>query len=262
MKLYSPDWKTAWFENHISDRFFQEMAKLEKGTALTLESSAQWMNQVMIETGMLAQNMNALEEKNAGPNQIRVAADKAMRLAALAVHLMTTLDGAHRGMTGQADPLAAGPRHGLAIPARAPAGQPPQEQPAPEPAPAAQPAAASQANHPPQMRGGGLPANIAGMFARMEADATSDEGAQSTPASGFEPGAEPDDAILISPFQNMEGQNAADEGSPMRNTIISLNSRGLSIAEFEVITEQPRHIVEAVLEHHKRTSRPNGQATA
>ena len=55
MKITIPDWKTSWFESHISDRFFQEMVKIEKGTAMTLETSSQWMAQVMSETGQLAQ---------------------------------------------------------------------------------------------------------------------------------------------------------------------------------------------------------------
>jgi hypothetical protein len=37
----------------------------------------------------------------------------------------------------------------------------------------------------------------------------------------------------------------------MRETILSLSGQGLSRAEIEVVTGEPRHIIEAVLDHDR-----------
>ena len=96
MKLKSPDWKKSWFENHISERFFQEVTRLEHGTVNRLETSAQWMEQMTIELGQLAQSMIQLESGGSSSPQVRQAFEKSLRLSALALHLMVTLDGVGR----------------------------------------------------------------------------------------------------------------------------------------------------------------------
>jgi hypothetical protein len=92
MKLLTPPWKTAWYDDQISDRFFQEMSRTENAELHDLESSAQWMNQVVIQTGQLAQNMNQLERDVQHPSQIRLAFEKALKLSTLVAHLAAALD--------------------------------------------------------------------------------------------------------------------------------------------------------------------------
>lgn len=92
MRLLTPPWKTAWYDDQISDRFFQEMSRTENAEVHDLESSAQWMNQVVIQTGQLAQNMNQLEKDVPHPSQVRLAFEKALKLSTLVAHLAAALD--------------------------------------------------------------------------------------------------------------------------------------------------------------------------
>ena len=92
MKLLTPPWKTAWYDDQISDRFFHEMSRLENGPMQELQSSAQWMNQVVIEVGQLAQNMTQLEKDAPHNSQVRLAFERALKLSTLTAHLAAALD--------------------------------------------------------------------------------------------------------------------------------------------------------------------------
>ncbi|HUJ73673.1 MAG TPA: hypothetical protein VL359_02400, partial [bacterium] len=54
-------------------------------------------------------------------------------------------------------------------------------------------------------------------------------------------------AALVSPLMDISEPLLPDNPGPMREMILALSRRGLSRSEIEVITEQPRHIIEAVL---------------
>ncbi len=99
MKLLTPPWKTAWYDDQISERFFQEMSRLEKGPVRELGTSAQWMNQLVIELGQLAQTVNQLEKPAPHATQIRLAYERSLKITALAAHLTTTLDRADPNRT-------------------------------------------------------------------------------------------------------------------------------------------------------------------
>ena len=92
MKLITPPWKTAWYDDQISDRFFHEMSRGEKGEVRDMESSARWMNQITIMVGQLAQNMDQLEKDAPHPSQIRLAFEKALKVSTMAAHLAAALD--------------------------------------------------------------------------------------------------------------------------------------------------------------------------
>ncbi len=274
MKLRIPDWKSAWFDNQISDRFFQEISKLEKGTVKSLDSSAQWMEQVMIEVGQLAQAMIRLESHDAPDPQIRQAFDKALRLSAISLHLMTTLDALARneftsGITqgnrgprseeAPPDPLAVHPAPVMtAVSSMAPMSvTPPKSQEKP-PAPRGKPPPGDMpfppawtALHP--QSGQRRPFPAAG-----KPGASSSSGVPSVDESE-DPFAFPDESQLeagsqptplISSIVQISGQTRQNP-SRMRDTIQSLSMQGLSRAEIEVVTGEPRHIIEAVLEHHR-----------
>lgn len=176
MRLLTPPWKTAWYDDHLADVFFQEMARSEKNGINNLETSAQWMEQLMIEFGQLAQNMIQLEHAAPAATQIKQAMEKSLKLSVLAARLTASLDRTdpNRGHT----PLPAHPE--LRPPSAAVA------------APAPPIPAASQA--------------------------------AGTPATGRFPGS-----------------------PPMRETILSLSRRGLSVAEIEVITGQHPATIEKAL---------------
>lgn len=92
MKLLTPPWKTAWYDDQISDRFFHEMGRTENGEVRDMDSSARWMNQIVIVVGQLAQNMDQLEKDAPHPAQIRLAFEKALKVSTLAAHLTAALD--------------------------------------------------------------------------------------------------------------------------------------------------------------------------
>ena len=259
MKLRIPDWKSAWFENQISERFFQEVSRLEKGTVKSLDSSAQWMEQVMIEVGQLAQAMIRLESHDAPDPQIRQAFDKALRLSAISLHLMTTLDALARNEFSSGISSGTYKPHSEAMPPN------PDSVPLPPPIkpmlPKVQDKLASPSAATP-------PGNMPFPPAWTALPAHSGQGGPS-PASGT-PGApsgadsedplpSPDDsemeersknAPLISSIVQVSGLSQKNP-SRMRDTIQSLSLQGLSRAEIEMVTGEPRHIVEAVLEHHR-----------
>lgn len=92
MKLLTPPWKTAWYDDGISERFFQEMSRLEKSTVKEMETSAQWLNQLMVELGQLAQHLGQLEQGQSKGTQITLAHERALKLTAVAAHLTAALD--------------------------------------------------------------------------------------------------------------------------------------------------------------------------
>jgi hypothetical protein len=97
MKLPHCPWKQAWHDGQISERFIQELAKLEKGPVKELDSSARWMEQLVVELGQLAQNMIQLEQEEPHAPQLVLALDRSVKLAALATHLAGALNQAHSG---------------------------------------------------------------------------------------------------------------------------------------------------------------------
>ena len=116
MKLITPPWKTAWYDDQISDRFFHEMSRSENGEVHDIESSSRWMNQIMIVVGQLAQNMDQLEKDAPHHSQIRLAFEKALKVSTMAAHLTAALDRAdpnrrHTPMTARStQAVAALPR--------------------------------------------------------------------------------------------------------------------------------------------------------
>ena len=265
MKLKVTDWKHAWFESHISDRFFQEMSKLDHGAIHGLETSAQWMEQIMIEVGLLAQAMIRLEQSGAPEPQIRQAYEKSMRLAALAMQLITALDGADREQLRSAA-LVRGEHGGAApsqaaLPAPLPAFPTPPQLAAPAPAPAASAAGGNPAlaGHP-VGQAGGTSAAIAALTrgaqgvrppppaprAERKTAAVATESAAPAPAPAVN-----SNAPVFSSLLQISGRNAPRSESYVHQTILSLSEQGLSRAEIEMVTGEPRHIIEAVLNHHR-----------
>ena len=176
MKLPHSPWKQAWHDDQVSEKFIQELSKLEKGPVKDLDSSARWMEHLVIELGQLAQNMIQLEQDPPHPPQLLQAFDRSVKLAALATHLAGALQQAHSRLAHSGEIKAGDKPHSMA-------------------------AAVEQAAHQ-------LPAR---------------------PSAGHE-----------------EHTHLA-ANAPMRRTIHSLADRGVSIAEIEVITGHPRHVIEAIL---------------
>jgi hypothetical protein len=253
MKLKVLDWKSAWFDNHISDRFFQEMSKLERGTVRTMDTTAHWMEQIMIEVGQLAQAMIRLESANAPEPQIHQAFEKALRLSALSLHLLTTLDGMDRERVRASHPfnhdLAAFLPPGNGSPAGtlpAPSAHPPGDTPARPPPPPAPPSRAPFLAGRPAIPIGKAPA------------ASPAAPAQAAPGEAPQAAPDPDGTSSASsltfsykPLVEVSGKRTQQSGSRMRETILSLSGQGLSRAEIEVVTGEPRHIIEAVLDHDR-----------
>lgn len=278
MKLRVNDWKHAWFESHISDRFFQEMSKLERGSVQGLETSAQWTEQIMVEVGALAQAMIRLEQEGAPEPQIRQAYEKSLRLAALAMHLITALDGADReklrsaaivrteplrgmggmGGMGNAGGTPQGNSASLAAPTKSGAPQSPFPPPA---APAAEsPAAAVTA--PPVMPRQAVPWRppLTPSRAERTPDPEAAEPAEK-PAEAPAPAVEgvPDPSVFASLLQH-SGPSQARSESAVHQTILSLAQQGLSRAEIESVTGEPRHIIEAVLNNARAQTRSGSQS--
>ena len=99
MKLPHSPWKQAWHDDQVSERFIQELAKLEKGAVKDMDSSARWMEQLVVELGQLAQNMLQLEQDDPHAPQLMQAFDRSVKLAALATHLAGALYQAHARAT-------------------------------------------------------------------------------------------------------------------------------------------------------------------
>lgn len=177
MRLPYCPWKQAWHDQQVAERFFQDMTKIEKGPARQLEASGQWMSELVIEMGQLAQNMVHLEEADPHTPQIRLAYERAVKLSALAALLAGALDQAAASRLKE----RAGPATG---------------------------------------------------FDRRVAAAVQ------TATQQAEAGGMAQSAGAAPP----EGEEA-----PMRQTIRSLAHRGISVSEIEIVTGQPRHVIESVL---------------
>jgi hypothetical protein len=232
MRLRTPPWKTAWYEEGLSERFAQEMTRIEKTVAREIETSAQWVEQLVIELGLLAQNMIHLEGETRRDSQIRLAFEKALKVSALAAHLMGALDqAADRGPTllrySSGDPLDH-PKPGSA-------GAPEAVTPTAAVPHTAAPAQAAAAQHPQVLR----PSAAAQIGLKRQA------AVREAPPPLERPGTAP--PPLVSPLMDVSQPMITPSGNPMREMILSLSRRGLSRSEIEVITEQPRHVIEAVL---------------
>lgn len=255
MKLRTPSWKTAWYEEGLSERFAQEMSRLEKTVIKDIETSAQWVEQLVIELGMLAQNMIHLEGESRRDSQIRLAFEKALKVSALAGHLMGALDQAvdhgpsllryagdpapdHAGLGGRPDLAHGQPAAADALPVGAVTHGPPPI------VPLAQAAAQPAAPQPRPSAGGA--SNSAGML-RTNASAQIGIKRQSAQKEAPAPTRPAAATPFLSPLMEMSQPMVAPNGNPMREMILSLSRRGLSRSEIEVITEQPRHVIEAVL---------------
>ncbi len=263
MKLKIQDWKSSWFDAHINDRFFQEMSRVEKGMVKDLDTSAHWMEQVMIEVGQLAQSMIRLEKADTPEPQIRQAMEKALRLAALSLQLVTTLDGLDREMlkSGQrqfASPtLAQGmPSEPIEIVAREI--RPPAPLPQPVSPPPREESVPPHTAMPPfLLRQMGTPPDIKTAGGQEAAEpASEDAPGQAPPEAATEATAEaePNDTgggtfPTISPLLDFSPKRSEVATSRMHDTIVSLSKQGLSRAEIEAVTGEPRHIIEALIDH-------------
>lgn len=257
-------WRTAWYEDGLSERFIQEMSRLEKSAIRDLSTSAKWVEQLVIELGQLTQNMIHLEGEMPRPHQLKLAFERALKLAALSAHLMAALDQAmdhgpavlryveHRAgapqppavpphlnpspptaaLGGLADARPVEPVPGAPAAAHAPsaaalAADPPGNGPAPPSLPAMRSSAQTQVGLMRQAHPAARPAHTAG----------SDE---PRPSATPQP--------MFSNLMDISEPLVEPSASPMREMILALSRRGLSRSEIEVITEQPRHIIEAVLQ--------------
>lgn len=278
MKLNVTDWKTAWFDAHIADRFFHEMAKVDKGALKNLATSAQWMEQIMIDVGQLAQAMIQLESDGAPEPQIRNACDKALRLSALTLQLMTTLAGVDRDHLRSGSSLYSGSpssdfTHVAPVHPSLPQTGPLQDAPPPgpsiaTPAESAQHHAVGPAHGLPPLWGqashfplpGSKPAETAESPEATEppdgSDTRSAEEADTGVAQADSSTQVAPPALTISSLLQISGRKSIQSESTMRETIRSLSQQGLSRAEIEMVTGEPRHIVEAVLDHERGGS-PN-----
>ena len=248
MKLHTPSWKTAWYEEGLSERFAQEMTRIERNVVKDIETSAQWVEQLVIELGMLAQNMIHLEGEARRDSQIRLAFEKALKVSALAAHLMGALDQAvdhgpsvlrYSGDDMMERTGGFAPEHEMKPIAPPPAPVVPST--APTAAPTASAAAtAASAQHSALRSSASAQIGIRRQAAAKEAPAPAPTPSRASSFSG-----EP----VISPLMDLSQPMmvASGNGNPMREMILSLSRRGLSRSEIEVITEQPRHVIEAVL---------------
>lgn len=272
MRLKIQDWKSAWFDTKINDRFFQEMSRVEKGMVKDLNTSAHWMEQLMVEVGQLAQAMIRLEKDDTPEPQIRQAMDKSLRLAALSLQLVITLDGLDREMLKPGQRQFASQAMGQIMPGG------PVEIPAREihpPAPLPQPVPP-----PPREEAVSSPQGPVPPFLMRQMSAPP----ASTTISGQEPGELAEDLVVEPPAMDPPGQgtfeafaeavaNDNDNGggpfstlspmldfspdrpevatSRMHDTIVSLSKQGLSRAEIEAVTGEPRHIIEALITHSR-----------
>lgn len=270
MKLEIQDWKSAWFDAKINDRFFQEMSRVEKGMIKELGTSAHWMEQVMIEVGQLAQSMIRLEKADTPEPQIRQAMEKALRLAALSLQLVTTLDGLDRTMLKSGQRQYASPTPAQAMPPKPmeiAAGEIRSLAPVPQPVspPPREESVSPHAALPPfLLRQMGAPPDGKTAGGQEAAPASEDAAGQAPPDGATE---EITEAITEATAEAAPGENGGGtfptlspllDFSPdrpevatsrMHDTIVSLSQQGLSRAEIEAVTGEPRHIIEALIDH-------------
>jgi len=250
MRLIPPVWRTAWYEEGLSERFVQEMTRLEKSVVKELGTSAEWVEQLVIELGQLTQNMIHLEGELPRPHQLKLALERALKLAALSAHLMAALDRAvdhgpsvlRYSEEGESRSLgtATGELSIASHPTPALNPQPMASVRTGEPTPALQPAA--QNSQPPATS----PVLRASPQVQVGLKRQSGAEPRAVMASAREP---QKPSPLMSNLMDISQPMIEDSASPIREMILALSRRGLSRSEIEVITEQPRHIIEAVLQH-------------
>ncbi len=270
MRLMPPEWRTAWYEEGLSERFVQELSRLEKTSIHGLHTSAEWVEQLVIELGQLTQNMIHLEGELPRPHQLKLAFERALKLAALSAHLMAALDQAmdhgpsvlrYSEAGGDSAP-SAGAAYGAPNPL--PPQVPPHLNP-PSLVPVQGMPSDSRAHGEMTAQAPTAQANSSASPAApvLRASAQTQVGVmrQASPTAkpaphavdprtaaraSKAPKAEPLVSNLMEISQQMIEPSSA---SPMREMILALSRRGMSRSEIEVITEQPRHIIEAVLQH-------------
>jgi hypothetical protein len=256
MRLTPPAWRTAWYEEGLSERFVQEMSRLEKSSIQELETSAEWVEQLVIELGQLTQNMIHLEGELPRPHQLKLAFERALKLTALTAHLMAALDLAidhgpavlrYSEPAGDHSTPPVVPPHLNPAPNASLQGHSAEPSYAPAANPQAQPAPAYPSQHAPQPH---LPSAVPGMRASTHAQVgimrQAQPSAQPAPAAP-EPRRPGKPQPFVSNLMEISEPMIPSNPSPAREMILALSRRGLSRSEIEVITEQPRHIIEAVL---------------
>ena len=239
MNLGTADWKTAWLEKGISDRFFQEMTRLERHRIPQLRTSGQWTAQLMADLGSLAGHALKLDQETVEDVDLQQGYNKAIALAALAAQCAMAFN---MVMNGQ----GALPRHPL------PRVQPPLP-PNVEHAPAPETPGSTVSQAP---GGSGMelpfrtPRPMAGIngAALKTVEAAGQElpqgpAGQTNAAADGEETPHPVSSVLANPA-NAE---SPVKHAPMRHTILSLSRRGLSRGEIEVITGQSLEKIEQVL---------------
>ncbi|MDH4120184.1 MAG: hypothetical protein OEV94_00545 [Deltaproteobacteria bacterium] len=194
MDMKPARWQGEWYEEGLSEQFFQDMARLEKqGLGGT---PGQWLAQITAETGLLAQHLSPLMEGAADLHRMKLAHDKAVRLAALGAQLA--------GALAQAQRQAAKPQRRDGV--------------------------------------GSYPAALEKVLEEAVAQARQDSseahGSQ-TPSVG--------QSMAPSMGQTVNPPGAQPGAQPTREMIHSLSRRGLPVAEIEVITGQPKRVIQAVL---------------
>jgi hypothetical protein len=255
MRMAPSVWRTAWYEEGLSERFVQEMSRLEKAAIRDLSTSAEWVEQLVIELGQLTQNMIHLEGELPRPHQLKLAFERALKLAALSAHLMAALDQAmdhgpsvlrysESGNAGTQPPAV--PPHLNPTP-MVPSGHAPvdlrplESVQAPMSAASTHPQALAAAPpaQPPQSLRPSAQAQV-GVMRQSSASPRPTASESRTPAKN---------QPFFSNLMDISEPMIQNSPSPMREMILALSRRVLSRSEIEVITEQPRHIIEAVLQH-------------
>ena len=61
MKLPASRWQQAWHDEDLAGKFVKDLDKLEKGTVQTLDSSAKWLEQLLVELGQYVSDGGTLE---------------------------------------------------------------------------------------------------------------------------------------------------------------------------------------------------------
>ena len=251
MMLYTQPWKKAWYDNGLDDRFFHDLQRTEKTATEQLLSPAQWQSRIMSETAQLAQHLTALEGTPPGNTQLKLAQERALKLAALAVHLA---GGVGHALSGGAHSPNQHPEPPPATPKPITVSQSAESPIWPEAIGGLPPAEAPPHRRQTDAPTNGTPKTDPATLAELppvdvlEKDLT--EGAsfaqhmmQHTQVSRpvFKPGSAQGNP-------SVEATEAPEPlPPPMRHTIHSLAEKGLSPHEIEVVTGQPSEVIQDVL---------------
>jgi len=223
MELQKTSWQESWYENEVSERFFQELARLEKSHVKSGATTGEWVNQMLIEMGMLAQNLLQLEHGEANTAQIKLAYEKALRVSALGAHFAFGLNQAHTAKLRQST-LQTGY--------------------APAQAMSQAVGRATQALE----RGNQMLKHLENGGGQVK-EASADGGSQKpmSQAEIYHASSSTGSGTHSSPETTAQEGSPAKGGQPVREMINSLARRGVSVPEIEVITGQPKRVIEAVL---------------